>query len=97
MNWRDQKTDYSNSDGEFCIEQISTLVDPPATVFSLWTFSVAVRNLVCWTEGKVSCQQAPRTHGGSGFSSLDKRTLVYHFYQISPADLNFNIVSVVII
>lgn len=103
MNWRDQKTDCSSSNGKFCIEQISTLVDPPATVFSLWTFSwwkpfiPSNEKFGMWKQGKVNCQQAPHTHGGSGFSFLDKNALVYHFYQISPTDLNFNIVAVVII
>ena len=48
-------------------------------------------------QSKISCRQAPHTHGGSGFSFLDKSALVYRFYQIFPTDLNFNIVAAVII
>lgn len=70
---------------------------PSCDCFLTLNFFCSSEKFGMWEEGKVSCQQAPLTHGGSGFSSLDKRTPVYHFYQISPADLNFNIVSVVII
>lgn len=98
VKWGDQKTHYGSSNGKLCTERISASVDPPSTVFSLWTFSwrraFIFRNEIFGVgkQGKINCQQAPHSPVVLAYS---QESSLRHFCQISPIELNLNVVVVI--
>lgn len=99
VKWGDQKTHYGSSNGKLCIERISASVDPPSTVFSLWTFSwkgllsLEMRYLVCENKAELTANK-PLIPMVVLVSLHSQESSPHHFCQISPPGLNLNVVVI---